>query len=58
METLAILGLLFLFFGSFADGPSKAARRTSRERLVRPSGAVSRATLDRVEEIVRILLGL
>ena len=33
-------------------------RTIARERLVRRSGAVSRATLSRVEEVVRILLGL
>ena len=33
-------------------------RTIARERLVRRSGAVSRATLIRVEEVVRILLGL
>jgi hypothetical protein len=30
MEMLVILGLLFFFLGSFAEGPSKAARRTRR----------------------------
>ncbi len=33
-------------------------RTIARERLVRRSGAVSRTTLCRVEEVVRILLGL
>jgi mRNA interferase MazF len=33
-------------------------RTIARERLVRRSGAVSRVTLSRVEEVVRILLGL
>lgn len=33
-------------------------RTIARERLVRRSGAVSRATLGRVGEVVRILLGL
>lgn len=33
-------------------------RTISRERLVRRAGAVSRATMLRVEEIVRFLLGL
>ncbi len=32
-------------------------RTVSRERLVRRSGAVSRATMQRVEEVVRFLLG-
>lgn len=33
-------------------------RTIARERLVRRSGAVSRSTLTRVEEVVRVLLGL
>jgi mRNA interferase MazF len=33
-------------------------RTIARERLVRRSGAVSGTTLSRVEEVVRILLGL
>ena len=33
-------------------------RTIARERLVRRSGAVSRTTLQRVEEVVRFLLGL
>ena len=33
-------------------------RTIARERLVRRSGAVSKTTLSRVEEVVRILLGL
>ncbi len=33
-------------------------RTIARERLVRRSGAVSRTTLRRVEEVVRFLLGL
>ena len=30
MGTLIILGLLFAFLGSFAEGPSDAPRRTRR----------------------------
>lgn len=33
-------------------------RTIARERLVRRSGAVSRTTLEKVEEVVRFLLGL
>ena len=37
---------------------AEQVRTMARERLVRRSGAVSRATLRRAEEVVRILLGL